>query len=288
MKRLAVRSIGVGKFTDPAWAAFLTATFLFVAAVADPAAAQRETTLTIVVPPTIVAEPASQTALSIVVGPPGKVPANTFVRVRGLPSSVSLTEGHAIAPGSWAIPLIGLPGLKAIVPAGVTGRSEMTVQLIGIDGTTYSETRSALVVGPPTMVAPPPRAAAEPPPKRAAVPPPPPTPAPAVRPDRPSTRGQQLPPEEKERAEKLVAQGQRHLDQGNIGAARLFFQRAAEAGLAFGAIRLAATFDPAELSRLNAQGVRPDRDEARRWYERARELGAPEAEERLARLGSNQ
>ena len=284
MKRLAVGSIGAGRFTHPSWAVILTAVVLFLSAAADPAAAQRESALTIVVPPTIVAEPASQTVLPIVVGPPGKLPPNTFVRVRGLPSSVSLTEGHAIAPGSWAIPLIGLPGLKAIVPAGVTGRSEVVIQLIGIDGTMFSETRSALVVGPPTMIVPPPRAAAEPPPKRAAVAP---APAPAVRPDRPSPRAQQLPPEAKASAEKLVSQGQRHLDQGNIGAARLFFQRAAETGLALGAIRLAATFDPAELSRLNAQGVRPDRDEARRWYERARELGAPEADERLARLGGN-
>lgn len=285
MKRLAVRSSGAGRFTNFAWVVILTAAIVLVAAVADPAAAQRETALTIVVPPTIVAEPASQTVLPIVVGPPGKVPPNTFVRVRGLPSSVSLTEGHAIAPGSWAIPLIGLPGLKAIVPAGVTGRSEMVVQLIGVDGTMFSETRSALVVGPPTMVVPPPRAVAEPPPKRAAAPPP--APAPAVRPDRPPARGQQLSPEVKARAERLVSLGQRHLDQGNIGASRLFFQRAAEAGFALGAIRLAATFDPVELSRLNAQGVRPDRAEARRWYERARELGAPEAEERLARLGGN-
>jgi TPR repeat protein len=67
----------------------------------------------------------------------------------------------------------------------------------------------------------------------------------------------------------------------------LFYQRAAEAGLALGAIRLAATFDPMELARLNVQGVRPDRDEARRWYERARELGAAEADERLARLSGN-
>ncbi len=284
MKRLTVRSSGAGRFTNPAWVVILTAAIVSVAAAADPAAAQRETALTIVVPPTIVAEPASQTVLPIVVGPPGKVPPNTFVRVRGLPSSVSLTEGHAIAPGSWAIPLIGLPGLKAIVPAGVTGRSEMVVQLIGVDGTMFSETRSALVVGPPTMVVPPPRAVADPPPKRTAAPPP--APAPAVRPDRPPTRGQ-LSPDVTARAERLVSLGQRHLDQGNIGAARLFFQRAAEAGFALGAIRLAATFDPVELSRLSAQGVRPDRDEARRWYERARELGAPEAEERLARLGSN-
>jgi hypothetical protein len=31
-------------------------------------------------------------------------------------------------------------------------------------------------------------------------------------------------------------------------------------------------------------GMQPDRELARRWYERARELGAPEAERRLRRL----
>jgi hypothetical protein len=31
--------------------------------------------------------------------------------------------------------------------------------------------------------------------------------------------------------------------------------------------------------------VVPSPADARKWYERARELGAPEAEERLARLG---
>ena len=49
-------------------------------------------------------------------------------------------------------------------------------------------------------------------------------------------------------------------------------------------IRLAATYDPSELARLQVQGIAPDPAEARKWYERARELGAPEAEERLARL----
>ena len=253
--------------------------------IAYPGAAQRSDTPNIVVPPTIVAEPASQTNLPIAVGPAGGLPANSFVRVRGLPNSVSLTEGHAIAPGSWAIPIVGLANLKAIVPAGVSGRSEIIIQLIGVDGTMFAESRAALVVGPSTIVAPPPvekRAVAPPP---AATPPP--VPAPVARPDRLRARAPQLSPEVQARAERLVTQGDRHLEQGNIGAARMFFQHAAEAGLALGAIRLAATFDPAELTRLHAQGVRPDRGEARRWYERARELGAPEAEERLARLGGS-
>jgi TPR repeat protein len=104
-----------------------------------------------------------------------------------------------------------------------------------------------------------------------------------------SARPPSLTPAEKERAERLVANGDKHLEQGNIGAARLFYQRAAEAGLAAGAIKMAATFDPTELERQNVkvQGVSGDRAEARKWYERARTLGAPEADERLARIGGS-
>ena len=88
------------------------------------------------------------------------------------------------------------------------------------------------------------------------------------------------------RSTKLVHGGVRYLEQGNITPARQFFRRAAEAGLAQAAIRLATTYDPAELRRFKAQGLVPDLAEARKWYERARELGADEAEERLSRLGS--
>ena len=244
----------------------------------------------IVVATTILAEPASQAALSIQVGPPGSVPGNTFVRLRGLPASVSLSEGYAIAPGSWAVPLFGLPSLKAIVPAGVSGRSEIIIHLVGVDGTTLAETKTALVVGPAAMIAPPERPAAERvpadrPPRRSALaisPSPPPGPNAQPAPTN-------LTPDEKQRAERLVISGDRHLEQGNIGAARQFFQRAAEAGLAAGALKMAATFDPSELDRLGVkvQGAIPDRAEARKWYERARTLGAPEAEERLARIGGS-
>jgi TPR repeat protein len=230
----------------------------------------------------IVAQPASQAPLSIQIGPPEALPANSFVRVRGLPPSISLTEGHAIGPGSWAIPLFGLSALKANIPAGVSGRSEIVISLVAVDGALLAEATAALVVGPAAMLAPPDQ-------KRAnAVSPP--SPVPAIRPERsaqPAPRPPELSAEEKSRAEKLVAHGERFLSQGNIAVARQYFQRAAEAGFAQGAIRLAATYDPAELARLQAQGVVPDRAEARKWYERARELGAPEAEERLARLGGS-
>ena len=76
------------------------------------------------------------------------------------------------------------------------------------------------------------------------------------------------------------------MDQGNIAAARLLYEEAAGVGLADAAMALGATYDPPELSRLHALSVVPNRDEARRWYQRASELGAEGAAEQLQRLGA--
>ncbi len=239
--------------------------------------AQRREAPRIQVEQTIFAEPDSQTLLTIDVGPRESLPSNSFLRLRGFPRSVSLTEGHAIAPGSWAVPLFALGALKAIVPEGVSGRSDIIISLVGGDGTTLAEVKTALVVGPRRVLA----APIDPPPEPKRLEPT------SPRPTGKAVKAPELSPEEKARAERYLTLGVRHLEQGNIGAARSFFQRAAEAGLAEGALKMGATFDPVELARLDAVAVNPDRDQARKWYQRARELGAPEAAERLARLGSN-
>jgi TPR repeat protein len=93
--------------------------------------------------------------------------------------------------------------------------------------------------------------------------------------------------ETRERALRLVKKGDEQLADGGIAQARLLYERAADAGLALGAMSMAATYDPIELQRLGVRGLKPDQDQARRWYERARMLGAPEAEQRLRRLGAN-
>jgi len=81
-----------------------------------------------------------------------------------------------------------------------------------------------------------------------------------------------------------MQKGNQQLEDGNVSAARLFYENAAEAGLAEAAMALAATFDPNELAKLKARGIASDAKEARRWYERARQLGAAEAEQRMGRL----
>lgn len=89
------------------------------------------------------------------------------------------------------------------------------------------------------------------------------------------------------RAMRLMKKGHEHIEDGNVSTARLFYERAAEAGLAEAAIALAATFDAAELARLKVRDIKPDDKQARRWYERARELGATEADKLLRRLDAN-
>ena len=228
-------------------------------------------TLQITVAPTIAAGPASQAPLPIRIGPPGALPKNSFVRVRGLPPTVSLSEGYVTAPGAWSVPIHALASLQMIVPTGVAGRAELSISLVAEDGAVLAQARAVLVVQPPPE--PPP-----PPPKEVRAEPPK-----ALPPSAP--RAPILSPADREAAERLIGRGEREIEQGNVAVARQFFLRAAQMGVARGALLLAGTYDPRELARTGVQGVQPNLAEARKWYERARELGAPEAEERLARLG---
>jgi len=82
----------------------------------------------------------------------------------------------------------------------------------------------------------------------------------------------------------LRKRGEELLAAGNIAAARLPLRRAAEARDARSALLLARTYDPILLGKLGAHGLAPDVALARLWYQRANELGAAEASERLHML----
>lgn len=242
------------------------------------------------VPATIPAVSASQAPLGIRVGPLGAVPKGSFVRIRGLPPTVALSDGHSIAPGAWAVPIAALPNLRITLPAGLAGKSEVSVTLVGTDGSVLAKATSTLVV-----------AAASVPDSRADKSEPPPvsilragTPvlqlpqkretAPLSIQPEPRTK---LTSEQYERAMRFIKRGDEQLAEGGIAQARLLYERAAEAGLAQGAMAVASTYDAAELGRLGVRGLQPDTSLAIRWYERARQLGAADAEVRLRRLGAN-
>lgn len=123
--------------------------------------AQQGAQVHISVSPTIVARPASQTSLGIEVGPPWSLPKRSFVSLRGLPASIALTEGHLVGVGSWAVPLKSLPTLKANVPVDVSGRSELVINVISMEGSLLAVARTALVVAPQAMAPPSERAPAD-------------------------------------------------------------------------------------------------------------------------------
>ena len=81
-----------------------------------------------------------------------------------------------------------------------------------------------------------------------------------------------------------VKRGEEFTAAGDFVSARLVFQRAAETGNAKAAFMLAGTYDPAVLDRIRAMGVAPDIAKARLWYEKAKNLGSPEAARRLELL----
>ena len=260
----------------------------------------------------VIGAPASETTLGIALGRAVPPPANSYVRIRGLSPRMSLSEGHMIAPGAWAVPIVALPDLRVVVPADVSGRSDVSVALVTVDGGVVAEAKTSLVVAPAALPqskpaspadsvpsaqqSPAPGAEAHAPktrprpasPQVAALPPA--RASEAVAPLQPSRDAPQAPPmspEARERSLGFMARGRKLLGEGNIASARLFFRRATDEGLADAALALGATFDPAELDRLHVVGIKPDPTEARRWYEKARELGAgPAADRRLERLGS--
>lgn len=80
----------------------------------------------------------------------------------------------------------------------------------------------------------------------------------------------------------LMKRGNQSLDLGDVTAARLLFQRAAESGNPAAALALGKTFDPNYI----APGGSADPARAREWYRKAATLGDARAPDLLKKLGN--
>jgi hypothetical protein len=87
-----------------------------------------------------------------------------------------------------------------------------------------------------------------------------------------------------EEVEQLIHRGETFLAQGDVAAARLFLERAADARDPRATLMLGTTYDPDVLRRMGAVGIRPDPQQAHQWYAQAAEFGSHEARQRLAAL----
>jgi len=82
----------------------------------------------------------------------------------------------------------------------------------------------------------------------------------------------------------LVERGDALFSARDISSARLYYERAAEAGDGQAALQLGESFDPVMLERAGVRGVTGDPAQALSWYRRARELGVAEADQRIKNL----
>ena len=197
----------------------------------------------------------------------------TMVMVNGLLPGTKFSIGQPIGETAWLVAAAELPTLRVAAPAGFTGSMDLLVELRTPDNTILDRKMlRAEWLAPKSADA-----------GNAAV-------APVSNAARwaeaSSSRNQlrQLDPAE---IALLLKRGEAFLTNGDVAAARLVLQRAAENGNARAAFALASSYDSAALQRLGVYGPVPNPQLAQQWYARAAEYGSKEAEARLEILARN-
>jgi phosphate transport system substrate-binding protein len=117
--------------------------------------AQAQELPTIEVVQVVLVEPGADAPLSLQLKSSRPLPAQSFIRIRGLPPATSLSEGYFVRPGVWAVPLSSLSSVRISVPATQAGRSELTVSLVAVDNIVIAEAKTTLVVGAASLFPPP-------------------------------------------------------------------------------------------------------------------------------------
>jgi hypothetical protein len=220
------------------------------------------------------------------------------VMITGLAAGMTLSNGSAVGADAWQVPATDavLANTWILPPKDFVGAVDIVAELHLADATVahrrpiHLEWVAPPPPPPPTVVAAAPAAAAPAPaavaaaPAAAAVPPAAAPPqrsiaAPPVAPPAPArTAPRQL---DREEIAILVKRGKDFIANGDLAAARLVLQRAAESKDAEAALALAATYDPLVLRELKVYGFAADIASARMWYEKAKEFGSLEARRRL-------
>jgi hypothetical protein len=245
--------------------------------------------------------------------------AGATITIKGMPPGARLTAGVPLSFTEWRVPAEEVSSVMVIPPADFAGVLDLSAELRSPEGTAQVTSFMQLVwrATPPPATPQPPAtvlatnavttsAVPAPPPQQ---PPPqiqqpvalPPQPAPQVQP--PPQTVASLPaasapaPQPQPRAETvrelspneiaaLIRRAQEMLANGDVKAGRLLLLHAAEAHDARAALALAKTYDPIALRQFSTAELGPDLAQARNWYQKAREWGAPEAQRQLDALAS--
>jgi hypothetical protein len=204
------------------------------------------------VPARLTAVAEQSVALPIEIDASAQASAVAIIIVKGLPAGTKLNKGTVLATGDWSLSAADATGLTMALPTSAAGRHQLTIEMRSSDVAVTASVRTTLEVSStparPTM-------------------------ADAGRPSETVTL-------------EWLAEAKRQISVGHIASSRLLLERAADAGLGEAARLLGDTWDPAKLYALGVRGMSGDIQKAIFWYERADELGDPQAKARLLALGA--
>jgi len=205
------------------------------------------------------------------------------VSLSGFLDGTKLTTGVSAGAGKWRVTVRDLPWTTVIPPRDYAGQMNVVAEIARSNGKPAAQDVVRLswkqTAAPPAA---PDRTQASAPTALSA------KSAAAEEPARHSASAAEEPARHIDPGElaALIKRGEELASSGDISAARLLLQRAAEAHDAHAAFELAETYDPTLSGQLGTAGARPDLALAKTWYQRARDWGAPDAARQLQALAN--
>jgi hypothetical protein len=191
-----------------------------------------------------------------------------FFKIKGLPDSFELSSGFP-TKNAWLVAVKNVDGLQIIPPEEFLG--DVTLQILLFKGKNDPpQARTVTVSIQPKGQA---TDAAETSSVDATIP--------SVDPQAQTERPSLVPKEEEDAA---MDRASDLLEKADIAAARLIYESLTHKGSGRAAFAMGQTYDPVFLGRFVVEGLKPDIEQATKWYLRAAELGSSEARARLVAL----
>jgi hypothetical protein len=191
-----------------------------------------------------------------------------FFKIKGLPDSFELSSGFP-TKNAWLVAVKNVDGLQIIPPEEFLG--DVTLQILLFKGKDDPpQARTVTVSIQPKGQA---TDAAETSSVDETIP--------SVDPQAQTERPSLVPKEEEDAA---MDRASDLLEKADIAAARLIYESLTHKGSGRAAFAMGQTYDPVFLGRFVVEGLKPDIEEATKWYLRAAELGSSEAQARLVAL----
>jgi hypothetical protein len=179
-----------------------------------------------------------------------------ILALSGVPAGTILSGAVRMGSDTWLLSPGSADQLQIALPEASTSVFEVTVTLRRTNGVVAAQTKAWLAVLPPASLA-------------------------APQPASPTAAAHKI---DDTTAKDILAKADRLLAKSDVIGARTLYQRAAEMGSGSAALALGTTYDPKRLWSFGAFGMVGNRERAKQWYLRARELGHPEANARLDQL----